>query len=171
MKRDQFKDRLKAAGFVGGRERAVHFSEIAKALDLPEEELFAELLLPFWAFGETHFSLDKKTGLVTLRAMGSDFSSSPLKAPVGPGASRVAGSGDARGGGPFAGERAAEDLEARSEQEWNSSADLRGEFTSLAAYQAYRRAEASGRVGVFSRQTVKRYRREHFPGARPGDTC
>lgn len=73
MTRDQFKDRLKATGFVGGPARSVHFSEIAKAMDLPEEMVFAELLFPTWAFGETHFLMDEKTGFVALRPKGSDF--------------------------------------------------------------------------------------------------
>jgi hypothetical protein len=41
-----------------------------------------------------------------------------------------------------------EGLEAQCRQEWQTSPELRAEFSSLAAYTAYRAAEARGRVGV-----------------------
>ncbi|MGA2630217.1 MAG: hypothetical protein ABSG54_08360 [Terriglobia bacterium] len=68
-------------------------------------------------------------------------------------------SGASRSAAPFAARVAAQDLDARSEQEWNSSAELRGEFPSLGSYQAYQTAAARGQVKIFTGGTVKHYER------------
>ena len=49
--------------------------------------------------------------------------------------------------GPFADRVATEDVDARSEREWDAGADLRAEFPSFEAYRAFRRAEARGLIG------------------------
>ncbi len=43
-------------------------------------------------------------------------------------------------------------IEERCEKEWNADAKLRGEFTDLAAYTAFKKAESGGRVKILGKQ-------------------
>jgi hypothetical protein len=52
---------------------------------------------------------------------------------------------------PFAAKVESDDRDRRSARDWEGSPALRAEFSNLAAYQAFRRAEARGHVRIFSR--------------------
>lgn len=58
------------------------------------------------------------------------------------------------GGGPFAARAALEDLQERCAEEWGRSSALRSEFPSLAAYIAFTKAEATGRVKIMNQGPV-----------------
>ena len=50
-------------------------------------------------------------------------------------------------------------LDQRSRAEWDADPDLRAEFRSLSAYQAYRRAEAAGKAHIVGGGKVTSMRR------------
>lgn len=54
--------------------------------------------------------------------------------------------------GPF---KDTSELEAACAEEWRRNAALRREYSSLAAYTAFRKADAAGQVRIFGERTAR----------------